>query len=335
MKILLADDSALLRGIIRELLSEEDDLEIVCEVTNGAVAYEKTRELQPDLVIMDVNMPVMDGIEASKLIMRQNPTPILVFTSEVDAEKGFEAIENGAIEIVKKPPIDQLSDEVFAGIFINKIRTLAKSRPHAKTTTPEISVPVPERIRKFSLVVIGASTGGPLAVRTVLSALQPDFPSGIAIVQHLESGFDQGYAEWLNEAADIPVGLAHKQGSFAPGTAVVAPADFHIRCTDQGYVLDQGEKVLNQRPSVDVLFSTAAEVYGRNVLGILLTGMGRDGADGCAAIKANNGLTICQDEATSAIFGMPKAAIELNAAGKVLSLKEIGLFLRRLSVKDK
>ncbi len=334
MNILLADDSALLRGIIRELLKEEDDLQIVCEVTNGAAACEKARELQPDLIIMDVNMPVMDGIEASKLITEERPTPILVFTSEVDAEKGFEAIESGAVEILKKPPIDQLNDEVFAGIFINKIRTLAKSSQKIKTVAPGPSVSMPEKSRSFLIVVIGASTGGPLAVRTVLHELRADFPIGIAIVQHLESGFDQGYAEWLNEAAGVRVQLAQKQGEFTPGTAVVAPADFHMRCTARGYVLDQGEKVLNQRPSVDVLFSTAAEVYGRNVLGVLLTGMGRDGADGCAAIRANNGFTICQDEASSAIFGMPKAAIELNAASRILPLKEIGLYLQRVTIRE-
>lgn len=327
MNILLVDDSALLRGIIREVLQKESDLTVVGEATNGEKGWEKAKELRPDLIIMDVNMPVMDGIQATRRIMEDVPTPVLVFTSEVDVEKGFEAIESGAIEILKKPPIDQLNDPEFSKLFLNKLRSLARNKPSPVKTETDTEVVTDSRGRNFSLVAIGASTGGPVAVREVLKAVPRDYSIPIAIVQHLEAGFDGGYVQWLDEAAKIKVALAEKRGNFSPGTAVVAPADYHLKCAGSGYVLDQSEKVLNQRPSVDVLFSSAADLYGKKVLGVLLTGMGRDGADGCVAIKANGGMTVCQDEATSAIFGMPKAAIELKGASRVLPLGSIARFL--------
>lgn len=331
MRILLVDDSALLRGIIREVLSAESDMEIAGEATNGQKAVQLARELKPDLIIMDVNMPVMDGIEATKLIMEQVPTPVLVFTSEADAEKGFEAIESGAIEILKKPPIDQLNDKLFSKIFLDKIRALGRKKARGRNEF-ESTERLPEsKKRAFSIVVIGASTGGPVAVRNLLKTLPKNFPCGLAVVQHLESGFDAGYVDWLNEAAAVDIVLAGEEGRFEPATVVVAPADYHMRCASGGYVLDKGGKVLNQRPSVNVLFSSAAERYGAGVLGILLTGMGRDGADGCVAIKANGGYTICQDESSSAIFGMPKAAIEVNGASKVLALEDIARFLQRVT----
>ncbi len=331
MNILIADDSALMRGIIREVLKKESDLTIVGEATNGEKAVGKSRELKPDLIIMDVNMPVMDGIEATKIIMEENPVPVLVFTSEVDVEKAFEAIESGAVEILKKPPIDQLNDPVFSKLFIDKIRALAKNRPLSKAAKVE-PVKIEEKSKRiFSLIAIGASTGGPVAVREVLKALPQNYPIPIALVQHLEEGFDGGYVDWLDEASKVNVLLASEQGSFSSNTVIVAPADYHLRCTREGYILNQKEKVRNQRPAVDVLFSSAAEIYGQKVLGVLLTGMGRDGADGCVAIKANGGFTLCQDEATSAIYGMPKAAIELKGASKVLSLGAIAQFLVDLS----
>ncbi len=332
MKVLLADDSALLRGILREVLGREPDITIVGEATNGEKAIQQTIELKPDLIIMDVNMPVINGIEATKHIMEHTPTPVLVFTSEVEADKSFDAIEYGAIEILKKPPIDQLNDPAFYAVFIERIRTLAqKKRGIAAEKGSESTDMQGAQKRKFSFIVFGASTGGPVVVRELLHALPEDFPIPVAVVQHLESGFDGGYADWLNEDANITVTLANERGRLLPGTAVIAPSDYHLRCTRNGYILDKGEKVLNQRPSVDVLFSSAADVYGAGTLGILLTGMGRDGANGCVAIKANGGFTICQDQNTSAIFGMPKAAIELKGASRVMPLSGIVRFLKELS----
>jgi two-component system, chemotaxis family, protein-glutamate methylesterase/glutaminase len=332
MNILIVDDSALLRGILREFLEKEKDLTIVGEATNGEKAIAATRALNPDLIIMDVNMPVMDGIEATRQIMKQNPTPVLVFSAETDAERGFEAMEKGAIEILRKPPIDRLNDPAFHNMFVELIRTVAGKK---KAISRKRSVDEPERHkprrRAFSLLVIGASTGGPVVVRDILKALPSDFPLPVAIVQHLEMGFEGGYVEWLNENSAISVVLAKDEGTFASGTAVVAPADYHLRCTPKGYTLDKGEKVLNQRPSVDILFSSAADVYTDEVLGVLLTGMGRDGANGCVAIKANGGYTICQDETSAAIFGMPKAAIELKGASEVLSSEAIIRFLHDVS----
>jgi two-component system, chemotaxis family, protein-glutamate methylesterase/glutaminase len=332
MKILLVDDSALMRGILREVLGQEADITIAGEAANGKKAIELTREFKPDLVIMDVNMPVMDGIEATKQIMKLVPTPVLVFTAAAEAERGFEAIESGAIEILRKPPIDQLNEPAFYRMFMETIRTLAGQRPRGLSSKEDTRGGAGEGTRReFSLVVIGASTGGPVVVRQLLGSVPAEFPLPIAVAQHLEEGFDGGYADWLNEGSRIAVRLARGSGVLEPGTAVVAPADYHLRCTRGGYSLDQGEKLLNQRPSVNILFSSAAEIHGPKTLGILLTGMGRDGAEGCVAIKANGGMTLCQDEKSSAIFGMPKAAIELKGASRVLSIDEIANYLRNLS----
>lgn len=328
MRILLVDDSALIRSIIKSFLGLAEDLVVAGEASNGERAIELNRELHPDFIIMDINMPVMDGLEATRHIMQDRPVPILIFSNEIDAENSYQAINNGAIDVMRKPEMDQFNDPEFYQGFLQKIRLLAEKKPILESVAPTVrEYDVREKKNACQFVVIGASTGGPPAVRQVLQHLPETFPCGIALVQHLEKGFDQGYVQWLNESTALDVRLVEKTEKITPGEVYVAPVDQHLITQDNRVRLDDGPRVLFQKPSVDVLFESAAKSFGNRLLGVLLTGMGRDGANGCVSIVSNGGFTLVQDKETSAIFGMPKAAIELGGASKVLPLQDIAGYL--------
>ena len=342
MNVLIVDDSALVRSILKELLSGDPDISVVGEASNGEKAVQMTGELNPDLIIMDINMPVMDGITATSEIMQRRPTSILIFSTEVEADVGFRACQAGAVDVMKKPDIGQFSDAAFKRAFTAKLLAVAgrgdqrKVRPEpspperAKSNRSHITANPRPAARTVDLVVMGASTGGPSAVRTVLSNLPAGFRGCIALVQHLETGFDRGYVDWLNEATPLDVILVEGRTGFRPASVFVAPIDKHLEVAGRSLVLTDGEKVLNQKPAVDVLFGSAAAVLGDGVLGVLLTGMGRDGARGCVEIITGGGVTIVEDESTAAIFGMPKAAIELEAATYVMPLPRIADGIRRV-----
>ena len=332
MRILIVDDSALVRSIESEVLRGEADFTVIAEASNGQRAVELNRELEPDIVIMDINMPLMDGIEATAEMMRERPVPILILSSETDAGVSYRAISNGALEVIRKPDLVQFNDPSFSAGFFQKIRLLAGSCGSELRSQSEQRDRFPEARKKtFQTVVIGASTGGPIAVRNILTELPGTYPLGIAIVQHLEDKFDSGYAEWLDEACRLKVRLARDGDRPSRGEVLIAPADHHLVFEAGTLHLCRDAKVLNQRPSVDVLFKSAAREFGSAALAILLTGMGRDGAEGCTAVRERGGFTIVQDERSSTIFGMPKAAIEANAASVVLPLDEIAEYLLRIT----
>jgi two-component system chemotaxis response regulator CheB len=338
MKLLIVDDSALVRGFLKEIFTVQAKFDVVGEATNGEAGCEKNLELQPDVIVMDVNMPILNGINATKRIMQERPIPIIIFSSNTDANLGFEAISAGAFDVMRKPTIDQLNDPGFQSAFFGKIIAAANAgtrtartrgaenrlltmEMHKTGTTQRIADRPSETV---AAVVIGASTGGPLAVREVLKGLPASFPVGIALVQHLEEGFDSGYARWLDDYTELSVRLAGPEPErFTPGTVIVAPVNWHLVVVDGRIALSDGPKVLNQKPSVDALFTSAADWFGARAIGILLTGMGRDGAEGCRRIHDNGGRTLVQNESTSAIFGMPKAAIEVGGATEVLPLEQI------------
>jgi two-component system chemotaxis response regulator CheB len=330
MRVLLVDDSAIVRGILTEALVQAG-FEVVGQASGGARAVELAAELRPDLVIMDINMPVMDGLTATRHIMDRSPVPILIFSSEVGARTGFEAVSCGAVDIMRKPSVTELNDPAFSRVFLERVRAIAGGK---RTAVPAARNAKPEDAKApaggYAVVVMGASTGGPLAVRQVLEALPADFPLGIAVVQHMEDGFDRGYADWLAERTALKVRLAKAGDALTRGEVLVAPVGKHLRLRGSDVALDDGPRVLNQKPSVDVLFRTASESHGTRTLGVLLTGMGRDGAEGCREIVRRGGRTLVQDEATSAIFGMPRAAIEMQGATEVLALDQIGRRLQGL-----
>ena len=321
MRVLIVDDSALVRGILKEQFKGDPEISIVGEAVNGEKAIAEVRRLSPDVVIMDVNMPVLDGIEATRRIMQEHPVPILIFSSEPDAELGFRACQAGAVDVMRKPDIGKLNDELFFTRFRDLL--LSMRRTGITASTPGVEIPRTGHPGAVRLVVMGASTGGPVAVRSVLSALPREIGVPLALVQHLETGFEGSYVEWLGEGTVLTVKLVTDATMMRPGEVYVAPTERHLLVQGPYLVLDDGPPVLSQRPSVNRLFTSAAESHGQAVLGVLLTGMGTDGAEGCREIVRRGGTTIAEDESTAAIFGMPRAAIELGAATRVAPLREI------------
>lgn len=299
-------------------------------------------------------MPIMGGLEATAQIAGSSSVPVLIFTHNSDPDLPFKALERGAADFLLKPDYNDLNRPAYVRDFIARLKALAVRRPApgperlaARVSTraagaPDTPAPAASAVRApanaeseplpsaLSMVVVGASTGGPQAVSLLLSGLKAPFPLPITLVQHIETGFDKSYADWLGEQSGHHVVLAQAGEEPAAGTVYVAPTDKHLRFSGRLFVLDDGLKVQNQKPSVDVLFRSAAEHYGAKVLGILLTGMGSDGAEGCSAIRAAKGFTVVQDEASSLIFGMPRAAIALGAASLVLGLDRIAPFVASL-----
>ena len=329
IKVLLADDSALTRAVVKDVLQSVADLTVIGEARNGKEAVEMTNRLKPDLVIIDLLMPVMDGLTAIETIMSEVPTPILVLSATVDEREvtnAFDAIRKGALDVMEKPGgIGMDQSDGFAARLIEKVRLLARIKVIRRWPRSKVLVTPQPRVRgsKPTVLAIGASTGGPRAVMKIVKSLPADFPAAVFIVQHIASGFATGFASWLNGECGIKVRLAVDGEVVTAGVALVAPNDCHM-------VLDGGKiRLLNDppvnccRPSIDVFFQSLAQERGAQTVGVLLTGMGRDGAQGMLRIKDQGGATLVQDEESSAVFGMPKAAIGLNAADQVLPLTGI------------
>jgi len=325
IRVLLVDDSALMRHVLRDLLEASGDIMVVGEASNGLAGCEKNLELMPDLVVLDIDMPVMDGVKATARIMSERPVGILVFSASAESSMGFAALEASARDVLLKPDIDTLNDDAFRKSFYDRIRMMTSRGLHSEAgpTGTASRAGISGTGTMVKAIVMGASTGGPVAVRTLLSAMPAGFPAGIALVQHLEDGFDTGYVDWLDQASSLHVRLATEETMLEPGTVTVAPVNRHLIIRGGKLSLDDGPKIGNQKPAVDALFSSAAAFYGTGLLGVLLTGMGRDGADGCKAIVTAGGRTLVQDQHTSAIFGMPKAAIDLGAASEILALNDL------------
>lgn len=352
--MLIADDSILIRNVVQEILATDSSITLVGIATNGEEAVDRALSLDPDIVIMDIDMPIMDGLEATARIIASSPIPIIVFTHNTDPGLPFRAIEKGAVDFLLKPDFAALNRPDYVSGFIARLKALSSKHQRRRVTSGGtggkvgMKPPAPSRqaapsqaapsqavmqtefpaiLPRSSIVVVGASTGGPQAVSAFLSSLPKPFPLPIALVQHIETGFDGGYADWLAEETGHPVVLARDGDSLRPGTVHVGPTDFHMLITEKGITLNDDVKVQNQKPSVDVLFRSAAACRGRGVLAVLLTGMGADGAEGCVEVRSRGGFTVVQDESSSLIFGMPRAAIARGAASIVLSLDRIGLFV--------
>jgi two-component system chemotaxis response regulator CheB len=322
------DDSAPIRSILKTIFSETEGLTIAGEASNGEAAVEMASRLAPDLILMDINMPIMNGLEATRAIMEKHPVPICIFSNEVDSDLTVKALGLGAVDVVRKPDIDKFNDKGFMEGFLAKLSTLTRAKMVLPKAGPFRGVL--EKKAEYKAIVLGASTGGPVAVKDVLRGLPKTFPLGIALVQHIEDRFDKSYAAWLDTQTELSVRLARERDDFIPGTVLVAPGGRHLVCREGKLNLEEGPKVANQRPAVDRLFETVGAWYGDRLIGVLLTGMGVDGAAGCVLIRSRGGHTVVQDEATSTIFGMPKAAIERGGASIVLPLHQIGEYLIKL-----
>jgi two-component system chemotaxis response regulator CheB len=331
IKVLCVDDSALIRDLLSEIINSQPDMAVVAVAPDPLVARDLIKRHNPDVLTLDVEMPRMDGIDFLERLMRLRPMPVLMVSSltQSGSEVTLRALELGALDFVAKPSLGIRSGMLeYAEEIAEKIRAAARSRPRRAASRNEAP---PQRLTaplmsSEKLLIIGASTGGTEAIRRVLEPLPANSPA-IMIAQHMPGGFTRSFAERLDRLCQISVKEAEDGERVLPGHAYIAPGDAHLKLARSGanYVarLDQGPPVNRHRPSVDVLFRSAAEQAGRNAVGVLLTGMGKDGAAGLVEMRQAGAPTIAQDEASCVVFGMPREAITLGGASEVLPLEEI------------
>ena len=342
--VLVVDDSPTVRAVLRRLIAGVPDLKVLGEAGDGAQAVEHPVRLAPDVILMDIEMPVMDGLQATERIMAERPTPILVVTSRANRNQiktSFEALRRGAVEVLPKPE-DPAGWDLLAHTLPLAVRAAAQARtgrspalrpqaagPNGAAGARATAIFPSLRVR---YVAIGASTGGPWAVHALLSALPPSPPATVLVVQHIAPGFEEGFAEWLASDLHRDVRLARDGEAAAPGTVRIAPSGAHL-ILERGGVLRLDAVRSNRsvhRPSADELFLSCAESNPTVSAGVLLTGMGSDGAEVLAALRRAGGLTIAQDEPSSVVFGMPRAALEAGAVTIALPPGEIGALLARI-----
>jgi len=332
IRVLLVDDSRLVRTVVRELLEEDPEIQVVGEAENGLDGVTQCLELKPDVVLMDVQMPVMGGLEAVERIMGERPTPVIVLSATISAGEvgsAFKAVRAGAFDVLPKPE-NLASREGYAQVadaLRSRVKLYARAGRRRDWGAPAsvAPAPLPRRARGSSqrVVAVGASAGGPRTLLAMLSALPPSFPCPILLVQHISPGFVRGFSQWLSKEIALPVKIVEDRELLRAGTIYLPADDRHLRVRRGLTVLGDGPPEHGCRPAVDVLFRALAEEYGSLAVAVVLTGMGKDGAQGALAVRRAGGEVLVQDEETSAIFGMPKAAIELGAATRVLPVSDI------------
>lgn len=334
LRVVLVDDSPTVRAVLRRVLKRAPDIEVAGEAGNGNEAVEMVVRLRPDVILMDIQMPVADGYEATERIMALCPTPIVVVSARASLDKMktvFEAMRRGAVEVLAKPE-DTAGWDAMAQTLPETIRNVARARTRPRPVKPGAAV-VPAELeqRTIRFLAIGASTGGPQAIHALLQACPTSLPAAVLIVQHIAAGFEAAFAEWLANDLRRDVRAATDGELAQPGTVRIAPPGAHLVLAPNSVLhLDRNSGPHGgHRPSADVLFSSCARVCPHEVVGVLLSGMGRDGAEGLAALRRAGGLTMVQDEASSVVFGMPGTALSRGAAEIALPPAELGRLLAR------
>ncbi len=342
IKVLVVDDSALIRSVLREIVDSQPDMEVVGVAPDPLVAREMIRERNPDVLTLDVEMPKMDGLDFLERLMRLRPMPVVMVSSltERGSETTLRALELGAVDFVAKPKMAiQSGMRDYTDLIADKIRAAAKARVQARTRVVAAAAPLPALRDPMSssekLIIVGASTGGTEAIRTFLEQMPSDCP-GILIVQHMPEGFTRSFAQRLDSLCRISVKEASDGDRVLPGHAYLAPGHSHLLLAKSGanYIcrLDQGPPVNRHRPSVDVLFASAAQYAGRNALGVILTGMGKDGAAGMLKMREAGATNFAQDEASCVVYGMPREAVLIGAVHDSAPLGQLaGRVLGQLS----
>lgn len=338
VRVLVVDDSAYMRVVLKDILESDNALTVLDTAKNGLEAVEKTKALAPDVVLLDIQMPKMDGLATLQRIMKENPTRVVMLSAmdKLDDQLPLRALSMGAVDFISKPSGPVSIDivrfksriiEIIRNAALAQLEPLRKARaplPH-KLTAPPAQFP---RNSHWRAVVIGASTGGPRALETIFAALPGNLPIPLFIVQHLPTEFAESFARRLDAARGPNVMVARDGERVTNGMAYLAPGGKHLLVEGRAAAaptmrLDDGEPVQYVKPSVDVLFRSAAECFGDHTLGIILTGMGSDGVRGSKAIKASGGRVIVQDEASSVIYGMARGVVGSGAADLVLPLEDI------------
>ncbi|ABE44386.1 chemotaxis-specific protein-glutamate methyltransferase CheB [Polaromonas sp. JS666] len=339
INVLVAEDSAIARVLLVRLLESDPLIRVVGAVGDGQAAIDFVNHNKPDVVLMGVHMPRLDGFETTRRIMETQAVPIIICSASnnvTDIAVTFRAMEAGAIACIEKPFTGEQDDfEAMAAHLLETVKLMSEVKVVRRTAhrrpapLPSAYPPAPAAQRQrapaqIKLVGIGASTGGPLALQTILSGLPKDFPAPVLVVQHIAHGFLPGMAEWLNQTTTLQIHIASYGTTPLPGHVYLAPDDFHMGIGTGGNIILTREAPENHlRPAVSFLFRSLAETYGPNALGVLLTGMGKDGAEELKAMMAKGAVTIAQDQESSVVHGMPGVAIALGAATQVLPADKI------------
>jgi two-component system chemotaxis response regulator CheB len=342
IRVMVVDDSPLVRRIATDILSADPEISVAATAANAEFALLKLEKERPDVITLDIEMPGMGGLEAIRRIMAVQPTPIIVLSAHAQrgAELTLQALDLGAVDFVEKP-----SSSLSGGISAISIELVEKVKSAARIVFPEPPAapraPLPESPAGpppaalsadgdgggYDLVAIGTSTGGPVALKTVLTMLPRELPVGIVVVQHMPPVFTKAFAERLNACCQVSVKEAENGDLVAPGQVLLAPGNWHMTVSRFGgesrVLLNQNESVNGHRPSVDVLMHSVALEFGSRALGVIMTGMGKDGADGLHALHRKGGHVIAQDKESSVIYGMNKEVVQNGDAHEVVSVKDI------------
>ena len=329
IRVLVVEDSLTIRRFLCDVVARDPELELVGEAEDGKQAIEQCVALRPDVITLDMIMPVMSGVTATEYLMAHRPTPILIVSSSTNRGelfKTYDALAAGAVDVLEKPRCDEPADS-WARVFLSTIKMVSRIRviTHLRgLRSPARSSAAPLLRPDSALVAIGASTGGPGALVEILRNIPTSFTVPILIVQHISDPFGVAFAEWLDRQSQHRVAIARDGEPVASGNVLFAPSGSHLTVVGKRIKLTNAAERHSCRPSIDVLFESVAAVYGPAVTAGLLTGMGRDGAAGLLAIRLAGGTTIAQDEATCVVYGMPREAVALGAAMRILPLGEIG-----------
>lgn len=335
LRVLIVDDSAVDRRLLTHILDGDPQISVVGEAVNGAQAVEMALRLRPDVITMDIQMPVMDGFDATARIMEESPTPIVIVGSSVEGpDRAFRALNAGALTLIPKPPGPRSRDfaeraqeltttiKLMADVKLVSRRSAAR-RPRER---PSRSTSVPSR--SVELVAMAASTGGPSALAMILGDLPANFPAPVVVVQHIAGGFEDGLADWLGRVSHLDVALANPGDKLRAGRVLIARQGRHMGVSRNGtVVLGHRDRIDGQAPSATYLFRSVAEEYGARALGVVLTGMGSDGRDGAARLRSAGGYVVAQDAESSVVYGMPAEAAAAGAVNRMLPLDEIAGFI--------
>jgi two-component system chemotaxis response regulator CheB len=345
IKVLVVDDSPTVQEMMKYILTSDKDIQVIGIVNNGVEALSFLERVKPDVITMDVNMPYMNGFEATERIMETNPVPIIMVTALVDStdvEITFQAMQAGAVSIIEKPTspraaeFHKISKNIIDNVKIMSEVKVVKRKNRRGYITAKNPFLYSEITNNYSLgskkiVVIGVSTGGPPILKSIFSKLNEKINLPILVVQHITPGFIGGLVEWLKQDTKLPIHIAQNGENVIPGHIYFAPDDYHMEITFNGKIhLSKEEKINGLRPTVSHLFNSAMNAYGKNTIGILLSGMGRDGAKELKLLKEKGALTVAQDKETSVVYGMPGEAAKIDAATYILSTEKIADLLNEL-----